>query len=64
MVVHNLRATRDLRAELLSDHTLSDSERKKVLQLADLLEKMLLMDPEKRISPRDAIEHPFISEPF
>ncbi len=28
--------------------------------LADLLEKMLALDPEKRIRPKDALKHPFL----
>lgn len=31
-----------------------------VLQLADLLEKMMHLDPEKRITPKAALSHPFI----
>jgi serine/threonine-protein kinase PRP4 len=36
-----------------------DSDRKKVAQLADLLEKMMVLDPAKRITPKDALRHPF-----
>lgn len=28
--------------------------------LADLLERMMALDPEKRIDPDDALRHPFI----
>ena len=28
--------------------------------LADLLERMLALDPEKRIKPKDALKHPFL----
>ncbi len=28
--------------------------------LADLLEKMLVLDPEKRIKPKEALRHPFL----
>ena len=28
--------------------------------LADLLEKMLALDPDKRIRPKDALKHPFV----
>lgn len=37
-------------------------EFKKLKQLADLLEHMLDLDPEKRISPTEALKHPFIVE--
>ena len=31
-----------------------------VSQLADLLEKMMMLDPEKRIDVDDALRHPFV----
>ncbi|KAH7622382.1 putative Serine/threonine-protein kinase PRP4-like protein [Nannochloris sp. 'desiccata'] len=36
-----------------------DSDRKKLAQLADLLERMMVLDPDKRITPKDALKHPF-----
>jgi len=36
-----------------------DSDRKKLAQLADLLERMIALDPEKRITPKEALRHPF-----
>ena len=36
--------------------------RRKVTQLKDLLEKVLTMDPEKRILPKAVLDHPFITE--
>ena len=33
---------------------------KHTTQLADLLEKMLALDPDKRIAPKDALKHPFV----
>ncbi|KAL3130724.1 hypothetical protein ABBQ38_000071 [Trebouxia sp. C0009 RCD-2024] len=41
----------------------SEGDRKKVTQLADLLERMMALDPDKRITPKDALKHPFIKEP-
>lgn len=38
------------------------TDRPKVVALADLLEKMLTLDPEKRIDPDSALKHPFIKE--
>ena len=43
---------------------LTSAERKKLLQFRDLLEKMLALDPDKRITPKDALNHPFVKEPF
>jgi serine/threonine protein kinase len=31
-----------------------------VLQLRDLLEKMLVLDPAKRITVKEALSHPFV----
>lgn len=39
-------------------------DKKKLSQLADLLERMTALDPEKRIQPGDALHHPFIAEPM
>lgn len=41
----------------------AEGDRKKVAQLADLLERMMALDPDKRITPKDALKHPFIKEP-
>lgn len=37
---------------------------KKVKQFADLIGQMLHLDPEKRVSPNDALKHPFLVEPM
>jgi serine/threonine-protein kinase PRP4 len=39
-----------------------EAERRKVTQLADLLDKMFNFDPEKRITVSQALAHPFIKE--
>lgn len=31
-------------------------------QLGDLLEKCLALDPQKRLSPEEALQHPFLKE--
>ena len=38
-----------------------DVDKKKVGQLADLLERMMVLDPDKRITPKEALSHPFIT---
>jgi serine/threonine protein kinase len=38
-------------------------DRRKLAQLSDLLERMMNLDPDKRISAKDALRHPFIKEP-
>jgi serine/threonine-protein kinase PRP4 len=41
-----------------------DAGRKKLLQFKDLLERMLAVDPDRRLAPPDALKHPFIAEPM
>eukprot|EP00455_Lapot_gusevi_P020362 TRINITY_DN2161_c0_g2_i10.p1 TRINITY_DN2161_c0_g2~~TRINITY_DN2161_c0_g2_i10.p1 ORF type:complete len:210 (-),score=31.75 TRINITY_DN2161_c0_g2_i10:83-712(-) len=41
---------------------LTPSESKRVSQLKDLLEKGLALDPQHRLSPEDALRHPFLSD--
>lgn len=41
-----------------------EGERRKLRQLADLLDQMLQLDPDRRISIHSALKHPFIKEPF
>ena len=37
--------------------------RKKLAQFKDLFERMLTVDFDKRITPSEALKHPFITEP-
>ena len=37
------------------------AERKQVAHLVDLLERVLALDPDKRITPAEALNHPFIA---
>ncbi len=60
--VHITKPTRDLRARLMpsSSVKLKDDENKLIISFIDLLEKCLALDPARRISPREALAHPFI----
>jgi serine/threonine-protein kinase PRP4 len=60
--VHTTKPTRDLRARLMpsSSVKLKDDENKLIISFIDLLEKCLALDPARRISPREALAHPFI----
>jgi len=60
--VHISKPTRDLRARLLPSASakLKDDETKMVLSFVDLLDKCLVLDPARRITPKDALMHPFV----
>jgi len=47
---------------LIGRHKLTDETKKKVIQLRDLLDKMLTLDSSKRISVSQSLAHPFIAE--
>jgi len=49
---------KDLRSTLMPTK-LPETEARKVMQLADLLEKSLMLDPSKRLTPSQALKHPF-----
>ena len=53
---------KDLLAEMIGYQRLPEGQLKKVTQLKDLLEKILMLDPSKRISINQALTHPFIQE--
>ncbi|KAG8915823.1 U4/U6 small nuclear ribonucleoprotein prp4 [Tulasnella sp. 408] len=56
------KPTRDLRTRLVppSVAKANDEESRTILAFVDLLEKCLILDPSKRLTPRDALAHPFI----
>lgn len=56
------KPTRDLRARLVPSSAAksNDDETKLLLSFVDLLDKCLSLDPAKRLTPRDALIHPFI----
>ncbi|KAJ7237736.1 kinase-like protein [Mycena haematopus] len=60
--VHISKPARDLRARLLPSGgtRLSDEETNVLLHFVDLLDKCLSLDPARRITPREALAHPFI----
>lgn len=47
---------------LTHGHKLPEDQQKKVTQLRDLLDKMLTLDPSKRITINHCLTHPFITE--
>lgn len=55
------KPVRDLRSRLMpKDKRMNEQERKELELFADLLEKCLDPRPDKRITPNDALKHPFI----
>lgn len=68
-VLHDLRPTRNLTEILIEkQHWLKGNTpkinflRRKMRQLGDLLEKCLALDPQKRLTPDEALQHPFLKE--
>jgi serine/threonine-protein kinase PRP4 len=39
---------------------MGDEEKKLIISFIDLLDKCLALDPMRRITPREALAHPFI----
>jgi serine/threonine-protein kinase PRP4 len=60
--VHVSNPKRDLRARLMppASARLPDEEVKLIGAFVDLLDKCLALDPAKRLTPREALMHPFI----
>lgn len=57
-----VKPSRELQSELVAGQALPQDQLRKVIQLKDLLEKALAIDPAKRISLNNALTHPFIQD--
>ncbi|KAI9146433.1 kinase-like domain-containing protein [Paraphysoderma sedebokerense] len=56
------KPTKDLRSRLLADSShMSEEEFKLVSSFADLLDRALTLNPEKRLNVQEALRHPFIT---
>jgi serine/threonine-protein kinase PRP4 len=57
--------SRDIRSRILPSSNIQlkmkDDEIKQLTNFVDLLDKCLQLDPAKRITPRDALLHPFVA---
>jgi serine/threonine-protein kinase PRP4 len=63
--LHFTKATKDLRSRLLprskeDANDVAAGEEKDLSSFIDLLDKCLLLDPTRRITPKEALLHPFI----
>ncbi|TDH67619.1 hypothetical protein CCR75_006026 [Bremia lactucae] len=54
-----IKITNDLASSLMNAKSLMD-DRKRILELSNLLSRMITLDPSKRISVKDALAHPFV----
>ncbi|KAH7045974.1 kinase-like domain-containing protein [Macrophomina phaseolina] len=60
-LVNIVKPTRDLKSRLIgSTKGLTEAEIKEINLFHDLLDKCLNLNPEKRITPAEALKHPFI----
>jgi len=39
-----------------------EAGKRKQLEFKDLLDKMFMLDPERRFTPKDCLNHPFITD--
>ncbi|XP_056593830.1 pre-mRNA processing factor 4Bb [Triplophysa dalaica] len=61
-VMSTINPTKDLLADMVGGQRLPEEQRKKVMQLKDLLDGTLMLDPAKRVTINQALQHPFIQE--
>lgn len=58
----NIPPTRDIQSELIANQRLPEDQLKKLMQLKDLFDKILVMDASKRINIKQAMMHPFVDD--
>ncbi len=57
-----VKPTRDLRTRLLAASSgMNDAETRELNHFVDLLERCLTLNPDKRITPSEALRHPFFT---
>ena len=57
-----VKPTRDLRTRLLAASSgMNDAETRELNHFVDLLERCLALNPDKRITPAEALRHPFMT---
>ncbi|KAJ3024319.1 UNVERIFIED_CONTAM: U4/U6 small nuclear ribonucleoprotein prp4 [Siphonaria sp. JEL0065] len=55
-----LKATKDMKTRLMDGFTGGEEEKKMVENFVDLLEKCLVLAPDKRLTVQEALVHPFV----
>lgn len=62
-ILNLTKPTRDLKTRLLANAkgTMDDVEVKELNLFADLLDRCLNLNPEKRCTPVEALKHPFLT---
>lgn len=61
-VMGTINPNKEVVESLLGYKKVNEEHKRKVMQLKDLLDKCLMLDPVKRISLNQALTHPFITE--
>uniref|UniRef100_A0A8C5CAQ1 Serine/threonine-protein kinase PRP4 homolog n=1 Tax=Gadus morhua TaxID=8049 RepID=A0A8C5CAQ1_GADMO len=61
-VMSTINPTKDILVDMVGFQRLPEDQRKKVMQLKEMLDATLMLDPAKRISINQALQHPFIQE--
>ncbi|KAL2097237.1 hypothetical protein ACEWY4_006444 [Coilia grayii] len=61
-IISTIHSQKDLLPDMIGHQRLPEDQRKKVIQLKDLLDQILMLDPAKRITINQALQHPFIQE--
>ncbi|CAG0922143.1 unnamed protein product [Notodromas monacha] len=61
-VITSMQASRDLHGELIGNQKLQEDHVRKVAQLRELLDRIMVYDTSRRISVSEALSHAFISE--
>ncbi len=61
--VRRLIAVNSVKKDFAALLSTMQGDKKKVAQLADLLERMMHLDPSRRLTAKECLKHPFIKEP-
>ena len=61
-MMSTINATKELTESAIDSHNVDDELKRKVTQFKDLIDKLLVLDPSKRLAVNQALTHPFITE--